>query len=196
MFNPTPYIQGGNLVYTIVKNSENVVSLSNPPFTNALPQGAIMEEMEGWKKTELHLIPDGETHSCSLTSISKAQQLMNRDANLLLSIDIYIAWMFGGQKNGEGSYITNATSYCRVRKCDPGLSFNLSASFGTPYNGAPAGCQPIAHIPFVITGKYVYRQHLGIKNFDGEIEWRGYISAAADRDNKYRGAFSWERTVT
>ena len=154
-----------------------------------------MEEMKGWKKNELHLITGTETHSCSIIPAkSIAENLMDWDSESILDIDIYLEWMFGGQKDDEGSYITNATSYCRMRKCHPGLSFNLSAAFGTPYNSAPKGYQPIAHLPFVITGKYVYRQFLGIKNFDGEIEWRGHISGAHIQNNEYEGAYSWKRS--
>ena len=193
MSNPaSAIIQGGNIAYAIIKNSENIVSVKNAPFTSALPENAAMTAMEGWKKNELHLCLDSELSSLVVRVNSRMGEFLGWENQVVLDIDIYIEWLFGGQHLGNGYYISNAISYCKINECDPGLSFDLSANFGYPYNSSEKGMQPRAHIPFVITARYVYRE-LSIKKFDGGCDWRGYVSGAPSEGNSSMAGYSFTK---
>jgi hypothetical protein len=176
-------IQGGSIAYNIIKNSQSVSRVGKIPFVNAIPSGASVEDMSGWKKTSCHLTSDG----------GDLIKEWDKDGKPLFHIDIFIEWLYGGKHNNVGNYISNATVNYVLYKCHSDLSFDLSVSFGKPYNRGSLP-DPAAALPFAVTLNIVDRL-IGIKVNEGVYQWTGEIGGfeGMDDDDSIQGWYSYQR---
>lgn len=176
-------IQGGSIVYSIIKNSQSVSNVGEIPYVNAIPNGASVEDMSGWKKT-----------TCNLTSKYSTFVRSSLTNAPLFDIDININWYYDGRFKRTGSYISNANVSHVLKKCAFTLNFDLSASFGKPYNAGNSESVE-AHLPFAIT-LHIVEKMLGLTTNEWIFQWIGEIGgeAAVDEQGNTIGWYSWEMT--
>jgi hypothetical protein len=186
------FIEGGKIAYNLIKDSENAIKLGTLPSANAIPIGASVEQMNGWKKASVHLTK--KIGGKFITS--NLGDLLGKNGDLL-DVDIYLTWLYGGKFNGKGQYIANATSYCIINKCDGTISFNLTTSFGSPFNDAESENDAKAHLPFTVTIHIIQRLFL-FKALEHILVCRGEIGGEEGiYENNTIGWFSynWEQTL-
>lgn len=174
-------IRGGKTAYDIVRNSETVINLNTPPFTSVTPQNVSLESIHSWKKATIQI-----NEGCTTLMVR------NWPETPMLDVDLFISWLYNGTFSKGGRYISNAVAHCKLNTCVSDVNFNLSASFGNPYNGAAKDEEPRARLPFLITANVVQRQ-LSIKRTEIIIEWRGEISGAESSEGG--PAYSYKREV-
>ena len=174
-------IKGGTIAYNIIKNSQSVSNVGEIPFVNAIPNGASCENMSGWEKTSINLTRKNSIFIRGSFSNSP-----------MFDIDIFINWFYNGRFRGAGSYISNATVSHVLKKCASTLSFDLSVSFGKPYNAGGSEMHTKAHLPFAITLHVVHRL-LGIRSSEDIWQWTGEIGGEPGVDDQGNtiGWYSW-----
>lgn len=175
-------VVGGQIAYDLVKNSQNVVELESTPFTNAIPANASPQEMSGW-----------ERYTLDLTSLTGTVFLSGKKTGVpMVDCNIYLTWLYNGRHRKRVRFISNATSYCKIKKCDSAISFNLAVAFGSPYNVAKEEEDIIVRLPFKVTASFVQKK-IGFKTHDSIYEWRGEISGAeGEKNGKKVGSYSYE----
>ena len=79
-----------------------------------------------------------------------------------------------------------------LKKCDSTLGFDLSVSFGNPYNAGDSEKYIKAHLPFAIT-LHVVQRLLGIRSSEDIWQWTGEIGGEPGDQGNTIGWYSWKR---